>query len=79
MFPRQSQADVGLRGLPTKRQLPGGGEMNYGYVNASEQDVKSELRHRLAAYLEVCEIMKSCKNLSLFIALKHFKDKIILK
>jgi GTP-binding protein EngB required for normal cell division len=50
--------------------------MNYGYVNASEQAVKSELRHRLEAYLETKELMKQCKNLSLFIALKHFKDSI---
>jgi hypothetical protein len=52
--------------------------MNYGYVT-SEQAVKSELRYRLEAYLETRELMRQCKNLSLFIALKHFQDEIIMK
>jgi hypothetical protein len=54
--------------------------MEYGYVNSGGQEaIIAELKHRFAAYLETKEMMKSCKNLSLFIALKHFKGEIIFK
>jgi hypothetical protein len=60
--------------------LPGGVKVMYGYVNpGGEQAVKSELSHRLGAYLEAKKMMKACKNMSLFIALKHFSDEISMK
>ncbi|MDD5288319.1 MAG: hypothetical protein PHY28_04325 [Dehalococcoidales bacterium] len=52
----------------------------YGYVNpGGELAVKNELSHRLGAYLEAKKMMKACKNMSLFIALKHFSDEISMK
>lgn len=46
--------------------------MNYGYVSPlGEVGFTSELKGRLAAYCELKELMRRCKSLILYLALKH--------
>ena len=51
--------------------------MSYGYVTSPEA-IKNEVIHRVKGYFEAKALMKSCKNLSLFVALKHFADEIVM-
>jgi hypothetical protein len=53
---------------------------SYGYVNPGGQEaISSEIIHRIKGYFEAKKLMRECQNLSLFIALKHFSDEIVMK
>ena len=51
--------------------------MDYGYVNPKGQEaIKNEILYQVKAYFEAKELMRTCKNLHVFIALKHFCEEI---
>jgi len=49
----------------------------YSYINGGGQEaIKNELVYKLKAYLEAKELMKSCQNLHIYIALKNLCEEL---